>query len=118
LKVKVIQNHDGEGQFPTFDKGAKVKIIGDECVEFSHWFPCEIEGYQTYVPESFIAEGLLARKYNPTELVQSVGDLLVVNEIVNAWLIATNESGHMGWIPAEAVESLCSTGIGFKADDT
>jgi hypothetical protein len=58
------------------------------------------------VPESFIAEGLLVREYNPTELVQSVGDLLAVNEIVNAWLIATNESGQTGWIPAEAVESI------------
>lgn len=41
-----------------------------------------------------------------TELVQSAGDILTVNEIVNAWLFATNERGETGWIPAEAVVSV------------
>ena len=103
--VKVVQDHPGEGQFPTFLKGTPVKITGDECAEFAHWYPCEIEGHQTYVPQSFLTDGALARNYNPTELVQSVGDVLTVIEIVNAWLIAANKDGQTGWIPAEAVES-------------
>jgi len=75
MRVRVIQDHSGEGQFPTFPTGAKVKITGDECTEFRHWFPCEIEGHQTYVPESFISDGVLIKDYNPTELIQSVGDI-------------------------------------------
>jgi len=106
--VKVVQNHSGEGIFPTFSKGTPVKITGEECREFAHWFPCEIEGHKTYIPESFLLDGALSKDYNPTELVQRAGDVLVVNEIVNAWLMATNEKGQTGWIPAEAVEMGCN----------
>ena len=106
MKVKVIQDHPGEGQFPAFKKGTPVKMTGEECAEFRHWFPCEIDGHQTYIPESFIEKGVLARDYNPTELVQHVGDVLEVFEILNAWLMAANKEGKTGWIPAEAVVSI------------
>jgi len=106
MKIKVIQDHLGEGQFPAFPVGTKVEITGDECAEFRHWFPCNLEGHDTYIPESFIDDGVLAREYNPTELVQKMGDILTVREIVNAWLVAENEHGQVGWIPAEAVVSL------------
>ncbi|MCL2200266.1 MAG: SH3 domain-containing protein [Defluviitaleaceae bacterium] len=100
-KVKVLQEHHGEGQFPTFPKGTAVTLTGEECTHFLHWYPCEIDGHATYVPDTFIDSGVLTRDYNPTELVQNAGDMLTVNEIVNAWLIATNDAGQKGWIPAE-----------------
>lgn len=106
MKVVVIQQHTGEGQFPTFSEGAKVTITGYESNHFFHWFPCRIEGRDTFVPKSFIADGALTRDYNPTELIQNEGDVLEVVEIVNAWLIAKNSDGQVGWIPAEAVVSL------------
>ena len=79
---------------------------GEEDNEFAHWYPCEIKGYQTYLPDTFMNEGKLTRDYNPTELTQEAGDILEVKEIVNAWLIATNEKGTTGWIPAEFVVSV------------
>ena len=106
MQVRVIQEHTGDGQFPTFPIGAKVVLTGDEDTHFLHWFPCEIEGHQTYVPESFIADGVLIREYNPTELIQSAGDLIEVKEIVNAWILGINQIGQTGWIPAEAVISV------------
>ena len=106
MRVKVIEQHTGEGQFPTFPNGAKVTLTGEECNHFRHWFPCEIEGHQTYIPESFISDGVLVRDYDPTELVQNVGDILEIKEIVNAWLVAANENGQTGWIPAESVISI------------
>jgi len=106
MQARVIQDHSGEGQFPTFAKGAVVTLTGGEDDYFKHWFPCVIEGHKTYVPESFLADGLLARDYNPTELVQCVGDVIEVKEIVNAWLFAANKSGQTGWIPSETVISL------------
>jgi len=106
MKVKVIQEHLGEGQFPMFPTGAKVTLTGEEDTHFLHWFPCEIDGYQTFIPDSFMLDGVLTRDYNPTELVQSVGDVLEVKEIVNAWAFATNDKGQTGWIPAEVVVSV------------
>jgi len=105
MKVKVIQDHPGEGQFPTFSKGTVVSLAEEGCKHFIHWWPCEIDGHQTYVPISFVEDGKLVRDYNPTELIQKTGDTLQVLEIVYAWLIAKNAEGTTGWIPAEAVIS-------------
>lgn len=105
VKVRVIKKHPGEGKFPTFPKGTEVKLQ-EACTHFLHWHACEIDGQQTYVPELFVSEGSLIRDYNPTELVQEVGDILEVQEIAYAWLIATNQQGITGWIPAEVVVSV------------
>ena len=104
MKVKVIAQHPGEGVFPTFAEGTVVEI-GEECSHFPHWYPCEIDGYETYVPELFINKGKLVREYNPTELVAEVGEILEVQEIIYAWLLAINVKGVTGWIPAESVVS-------------
>ena len=108
MKIKVIKKYPGEWevrQFPTFPKGTAVTITGAEDTEFRHWFPCEIEGHETFVPESFIHDGKLIRDYNPTELTAEIGDALEVREIVNAWLLVVNTKGVTGWITAEAVVS-------------
>jgi len=105
VKVKVIAQHIGEGVFPTFVKGTAVDAMGEEGTHFLNWYPCAIKGHETYVPECFVCDGKLVRDYNPTELVAEVGDILEVREIVYAWLIAVNENGTMGWIPAESVVS-------------
>jgi len=108
MKVKVVKKHPCEWefqQFPTFEKGTKVTMAKEEDTDFLHWYACDIAGCQTFVPETFVCDGKLTRDYNPTELVQDVGDTLEVQEIVNAWLIATNEKGITGWIPAEVVVS-------------
>jgi hypothetical protein len=105
VKAILIQNHPGEGQFPDFPKGTAVTLF-EECKHYLHWFACEIEGYKTYVPESFVSGGVLTRDYNPTELVQAEGDTVEIIEIVNAWLIAVNDEGTAGWLPAESVTSI------------
>ncbi len=105
MTAKVIKQHLGEGLFPTFSKGTKV-TLKEPCAHFLHWYACEIDGYDTYVPECFVCDGILTRDYDPTELVQEPGDIVEVNEIVFAWLIATNSKGTTGWIPAESVISV------------
>ena len=105
MKVKLIVKHTGEGQFPTFSAGTGVTLTGEEDTHFLHWFPCEIEGHQTFIPRTFFADGKLIREYNPTELAGNMGDIFYVKEIVNAWLYATAENGQNGWIPAEATVS-------------
>ena len=105
MRVRVIKKHLGEGSFPTFCKGTNV-IIKETCTHFLHWYACDIIGHQTYVPEIFVFDGMLTRDYNPTELIQEVGDILDIQEIVYSWLIATNENGMTGWIPSESVVSI------------
>ena len=85
MKVKVVTEHLGEGSFPNFIIGTPV-IMKEACTHFINWCACEIEGYQTYVPDCFINDGKLVREYNPTELVQKEGDILEALKIVYAWL--------------------------------
>ena len=110
MKVKVIKEHLGEGQFPVFVEGTPV-TMKEECTHYLHWCACDIEGHQTYVPKIFVSNGKLTRDYNPTELIQEVGDIVEVKEIVYAWLLATNNKGITGWIPAEAVVSIDSLAV-------
>ena len=105
MKVKVITDHPGEGQFPCFPKGTPV-VMKEACAHFINWYACEINSHQTYVPDCFIKDGVLIREYNPTELVQKEGDIIEVKEIVYAWLFAINDKGETGWIPAENVVSV------------
>ena len=105
MKVKVITQHLGEGIFPTFNKGTIISV-GDECSHFLNWYPCDINGYKTYIPKIYFTDNKLTCDYNPTELVAEVGEVLDVHEIVYAWLYATNNKGDTGWIPAEVVASV------------
>jgi len=105
MKVKVIEKHDGEGRFPTFKKGTEVVII-EACTHYLHWYACTIEKHATYVAESYVNKGKLIRNYNPTELIQNIGDILEVKEITNSWLYAVNENKISGWIPADKVVSV------------
>ena len=102
MQVRVIKRHAGEGVFPVFIKGTQV-ILREETNHYPHWYACEIEGYQTYIAYSFVDDGRLTKDYDPTELVQDVGDILDVQEIVYDWLLARNDKGITGWIPVEAV---------------
>jgi len=100
VKVKIMKNHPGEGQFPTFSQGANVKM-GEGCTHFLNWYACEIEGYPTYIPDVFVVDGKLMRDYNPTELICEVGEIVEIKEVFYAWFIAIKADGTIGWIPAE-----------------
>ena len=107
VTVKYPSRLEHPGEFPNFKKGTPV-TISEEDTSFLGWHACEIAGYKPYIPKIFVFDGKLTRDYNPTELIQEVGDTLEVREIVYAWLLATNDSGVTGWIPAECVASINS----------
>ena len=106
MQVMLTQDHPGEGKFPLFFKGTPVRITGPGCTHYRGWFPCEIEGYNTYIPDVFITDTVLNRDYDPTELAVRTGDVLDAGEIIYAWLYAVSRDGKAGWVPAEAVISL------------
>ncbi len=99
-----MTKHLGEGRFPTFANGTRVRLK-EACEHYLHWYACEIEGFETYIPDIYVSDGVLTRDYNPTELVQDEGDIIEVREIAYEWLLGMNERGVTGWIPAEAVVS-------------
>lgn len=107
MRVMVVRPSRWEhpGDFPEFPKGTPVIVADEEDIDFFGWYACEIAGHKSYVPESFVSDGRLLRDYNPTELIQDVGDILEIQEIVYAWLYAMNSKGVTGWIPAERVIS-------------
>lgn len=110
MQVQVIENYHGYDShrpiFPTFLKGTLVEITGEMDNDFRHWYPSVIAGYETFVPTHFVKDGRLIKDYNPTELSQKIGDILMVVEVANAWLLAINSKGVTGWIAAEAVISV------------
>jgi len=105
MKVRITEKHEGEGTFPTFEKGTAVKLK-ERGTHYLNWYACDIKGHQTYVPDTFVIDGKLSRDYNPTELVQEAGDIVEVHEIIYSWLIATNQNGVTGWVPAEKTVSV------------
>ncbi|MCL2225521.1 MAG: SH3 domain-containing protein [Defluviitaleaceae bacterium] len=106
LEVLRLSRWEHPGEFPTFAKGTAVALADEEDTEFLGWHECTIAGHETFAPKVFVCDGKLTRDYNPTELIQKVGDVLELQEIVGAWLIAKNENGVTGWIPAECVKSV------------
>lgn len=105
MKVVVVDKHDGEGRFPAFKAGEAVHNM-QACDESVHWKFCTINGFDTYIPEVFVHNGVLARDYDPTEILIEAGEVLEVEAVVYEWLYVKNAVGICGWIPAEKVLSV------------
>ena len=105
MKLLVVDGHEGEGMFPLFRKGA---IVGElnACDKFSHWFACVIDGHETYIPDTYVVNGVLNRDYDPTELVLQKGHVVTLLEVVFEWLYVEDEGGKRGWLPAGKAASL------------
>ncbi len=104
MKVKLIENHDGEGLFPLFKKGTAVNIIED-CKFYLNWQKCSIKNIETYIPKSFVENGVLVVDYNPTELIANKDDIVEVLDIVFGWIYGI-KNGSYGWIPCYKCTSL------------
>lgn len=104
MKVIMIDQHDGEGQFPTFSMGETVHNL-EACEEYAHWMSCTIRGMETFIPDIFVEDNILIRDYNPTELIVDKNENIEIEEIVYEWLYGRSTKGEQGWIPAEKVIS-------------
>jgi hypothetical protein len=88
-------------------KGTPVSELKDGTDdEVRYWFPCIIDGNDTFIPETFVADGVLNRDYNPTELVVKKGQIVTLLELVFEWVYIKDESGREGWLPASKVVSV------------
>ena len=98
MKVIVYKRHEGEGEFPMFTKGTMVKNI-KPCNQYEFWSSCTIDGYDTYVANTYLSDSVLNCDYNPSELVVDEGEVITILEVVFDWAYAQNEQGIKGWVP-------------------
>ena len=102
MQLLVMENHEGEGIFPLFTKGTAVNNV-QPCEVSTHWFSCVINGHETYIPDIYIADGVLVCDYNPTELIAEKGQTVILMDIVYEWLYVKDMKGNEGWLPASKV---------------
>ena len=105
MKLLVADDHAGEGTFPVFPRGTAVDDIMP-CDEVPHWSACSINGMETFIPDTFLAEGKLTEDYDPTELIIRKGDIVELRRIVYEWLYVKTETGALGWLPASKTVSI------------
>ena len=108
MELLVTENHERyEGQtFPIFAKGTKVsELVEGTDDEYPYWFPCVIEGYETFIPDIFVVDGVLACDYNPTEIEVEKGQTVMLIDIVFEWLYVKDENSNEGWLPANKIAS-------------
>ncbi|MCL2569055.1 MAG: SH3 domain-containing protein [Oscillospiraceae bacterium] len=118
MKLLVMEQHDGHGTFPLFAKGTAVHnlqanneypIHADALWgsgKDAHWLACVIEKHETYLPITYLADGVLVRDYNPTELIVKPGQHLTLIDLVFEWVYAEDEAGKTGWLPVNKVISV------------
>lgn len=105
MNLLVIEKHDGEGVFPLFTKGTAVTGLS-ACDKYPHWLSCAINGHETFIPDIYVVDGVLARDYNPTELIVEKERIVTLISIVFEWLYVKDEDGGTGWLPAGKVISV------------
>ena len=105
MKLLAVEKHDGYGSFPTFAKGAAVTELKAD-PHYPHWCSCVIDGWETFVPDRYVAAGVLTQDYDPTELIVEKGESLTLLGVVFEWLFVKNGSGKEGWVPASKVVSV------------
>ena len=101
MKLLVLEAHERwEGSvFPLFLKGKPVsELKPGEDNEYPHWFPCVIDGHETFVPDVYVADGVLACDYNPTEITVEKGQTVELIRIVFEWLYVRDSFGNEGWL--------------------
>ena len=98
-----------------FHKGDIVEV-GEEFSDdpdWKDWVWCvSARGLQAWVPKQFLEiedkEGIFIRDYNAMELSVSVGERLLVFEIVNGFGMAENSDRIKGWVPMRNLEIVAS----------
>lgn len=93
-----MKEHVGEGVFPSFEKGTRVSAV-EPCKQYPFWSSCKIGMYSTYVPNTYIENGMLNQAYNPTELVVAAQEQVTLWKVVFDWAYVQNSQGDMGWLP-------------------
>ena len=108
-KAAVIKAHRSNYPDPLkLSHGEKVLVRQKE-TEYPGWIWCETSDNKGWIPESYVdgdnGNAVVTRDYDATELNVDEGDLLIVHYELNEWAWCEKDTGDMGWVPLECLES-------------
>lgn len=112
VHYRVIQDYRSPYPDPIIFLQGEQVAVGREYKddpEWAGWVWCRGEnGQEAWVPKVYLQdrgeEGLFTTDYNAVELSVSVGEQLLVYEIVNGFGMAEKEDGSRGWVPMKCLE--------------
>jgi hypothetical protein len=110
-KYLVIKDYKSPYPEPIlFHKGEAVEV-GKEFTDdpdWENWVWCEGEKTKGWVPKQFLeineGSGVFNRDYNALELSVSVGEELLVSEVINGFGMAVKADKQKGWVPIKNLE--------------
>ena len=111
-RYRVIESYQSPYPDPIiFHKGERV-TVGKEFTDdpdWKDWVWCEGQNNnQAWVPKQYLkieaGQGTFITDYNARELSVVVGDVLLVYETVNGFVMAEKQSGERGWVPLRNLE--------------
>ena len=106
-QYRVIESYQSPYPGPIlFQKGEAV-TIGREFTDdpdWKDWLWCQGQNdNQAWVPRQYLEieadQGIFVTDYNALELSVVVGEVLMLDEIVNGFGMAKKQSGERGWVP-------------------
>ena len=95
-----------------FHKGEKVQV-GKEFTDdpdWKDWVWCEGEhGNKAWVPKQYLkteaGRGEFLNDYDARELSVTVGEVIIVFEMVNGFGMSEKQNGERGWVPLKNLQS-------------
>ena len=111
--VKVIKSHHSEVLIPFQAEKGEIVNGKEKPTQWEGWLYCKKkDGIFGWVPKAFVTpvkgsseEFQFIRSYNAFEISASEGEFVTIIEIESGWARIENESGIIGWIPIENLDS-------------
>ena len=112
-KVKVIKSHHSDVLIPFKAEKGEVVNGKEKPTQWEGWIYCKNkEGIFGWVPKAYLTpvkvaseEYQFTRSYNAFEISVSEGGSVKIIEIESGWARIENDSGKIGWIPLENLDS-------------
>ena len=112
MKYQVTTEYKSPYPNPLFFQKGDVVKIGKEFTddpEWENWVWCEsTNNIKAWAPKQYLdireRKGTFKRDYNAMELSVSVGEELIIHEIVNGFGLAEKSNGRRGWVPMKNMD--------------
>ena len=109
----MVKSHQVEAQTPFRAEKGDIVLSEEKPTQWEGWVYCKNkDGIYGWVPKAFVTsvkdsseEFQFIRAYNSFEIYATEGEYVKIEEIESGWARIENESGKIGWIPLENLDS-------------